>query len=272
MNNGIIKENKGIEISISSLVGVLVKFVWIICLVTVVVGALLVGYTTFFTRTKYSATVRFNVVNILPDNPYIADTMITAASSIAGIYVEAARDNVPVSAAVEHGKLDEEFGLSKKAAIDKVAKMITAKKDSAESTIFSVTVVSYDKAEVLTVIKAVQETIPDTLTSMNIVPNGYDGDTKVTTTARPVSLVNGEEDIVAIKPSVMKNGIIGVLLGFVLSYVVCFIIYINAENKTLFYSVVICQKFAEKPCFISFKSHQICKFACINTENGNIKR
>ena len=227
MNNEIIKESKGIEISIATLWSVFVKFIWIVCIATVVAGALLVGYTSFFTKTKYSATVRFNVVNILPDNPYIADTMITAASSIAGIYVEAAQDNVPVSAAVKHGKLDDYFGLSEKDTIDKVAKMISAKKDSPESTIFSITVTSANKDDVLKVITAVQEVTPDTLTDMNIVPNGYEGETKVTTTARPVSLINGPEDIVTINPSVIRNGIIGALVGFCVSYLVCFIIYIN---------------------------------------------
>lgn len=232
-----VKESKGIEITISSLLDVLRSFLIIIALSTVILGLVLGAYTMLFTKTKYSATAKFNVVNVFPETTYIADTMINAASSIAGIYVEAARENVVVSAAVDHndGALIDYFGLDRSKTIAKVSSMISASKDSADSSIFSITVTSTNKDDVFEVITAIQKTTAESLAGMNNISSSLGSDdltgeniNKITTTARPVSLVTDKNaDIKVINPSVVKSVILGALIGFVCAYVICFIIYIS---------------------------------------------
>ena len=233
MKNGV-KESKGIEISLSSLLDVLKNFLVIIALATVILGLVLGAYTMLFTKTKYSATAKFNVVNVFPETTYIADTMINAASSIAGIYVEAAKENVVVSAAVDYndGALIKHFGLDRSKTIAKVSSMISASKDSAESSIFSITVTSTDKDDVFAVITAIQATTAESLADMNnianIIGDNDENINKITTTARPVSLVEDPDaDIRIINPSVTKSAILGAMIGFVCSYVICFIVYIS---------------------------------------------
>ena len=63
------------EVTLSTLLNVLKKFVVLIILSTVICGSLAGAYSALFVKTKYSAKIEFVVVNVLDDNPYISDSL-----------------------------------------------------------------------------------------------------------------------------------------------------------------------------------------------------
>lgn len=221
MNNGV-NEKKGAEITVSSLFEVFKKFFWLIVAAMLLFASALGAYSAFLVETRYTASAKYTVVNILSNNEYIADTMINAASDIAGIFVEIADENIAVSAAVEAGKLDEYFGCSKAEAVKKVSAMISASKESDESPIFTVTATSGNKNDVYMVITAFQQIVPSVVTELNRITI----DDKVSTTAKPVSVITLTEQVSEINPSVVRNTVMGAMVGFVISYLIAFVIFV----------------------------------------------
>lgn len=222
MNNELIEKNET-EISVFALWEVLKKFFWVIAVFSVIVAALFGAYSALFVKTKYSASAKYTVVNMLSNTEYIADTMISAASNIAGVFVEVADENIAVSAAVDEGELDKYFGCTKEEAIVTVSKMVSAKKQSEDSPLFSITITAEKKEDVLAVITAFQKIIPGIITQMNTIGE----EDQVTTTAKPVSVVNSIDNVEEINPSVVRNAIVGFVAAFVIVYFICFIIYIR---------------------------------------------
>ena len=178
--------------------------------------------SSLFVETKYTASTKFIIVNMLSNNEYIADTMLNAASDIAGSFVEIADEEVALGAAVDAGKLDEYFGCSKPEAIKKVSSMISAKKTSQDSPIFTVTATSTNKTDVFKVITAFQMIVPDVVKKLNTIEEGD----KVTTTAKSVSSITLVEQISEINPPIVRNVALGALAAFVIAYFVCLVIYI----------------------------------------------
>ena len=221
MNNEV-NEMKNTEITIASLFDVLRKFFWIIAIFSVLAGAVMGVYSAVFVETKYTASAKFTIVNMLSNNEYIADTMINAASDIADIFVEIADENIAVGAAVDAGKLDEYFGCTKLEAIKKVSSMISARKESAESPIFTITATSTNKNDVYVVITALQMIVPDVVKQLNTIEEGD----KVTTTAKAVSTITLVDQVSEVNPSTVRNVLVGTMAAFLITYFICLVIYI----------------------------------------------
>lgn len=218
-----INETKHTEITMSELFSALKKFLVLIIAATVIFGAAAGVYAGLFVKTKYTAKIEFNVVNLLPENEYITDSMLAAASDIAWTCVEMVDKNVLLEEAVTRHKLDEYLGCDKSTAISSVARLISADKSSDTSSIFSVSVTSLNADLTLTVIQAIQDVMPDVVTELYKLTD----DSVVCTTIKLVTRVYGIEDVRTVNASVLKYAVIGALIGAVLSYAIAFVIYIT---------------------------------------------
>ena len=219
-----INETKEKEISFSALLQVLRKNVIILLIVTVLFGVCGGLYSVLFQKTKYVARSEFYVKNILGTSDYITDGMLTAGAKIASSCVEVAEKKFLAAEAVEVGELDKHYGILPKDATKRVKGMISASKTSADSQAFSVTVTSYvSKNDAKIVMEAVQAAMPAVVKEITTAaPNGISASGLAL-----IEEVSGVEDVSTVKPSMTRMAIIGAALGFILSYVVCFIIYVN---------------------------------------------
>ena len=159
MNSETMEKNAK-EITFVTILTVLKKYLVWILLSTFVLGIVGVLYSAIFQKTKYTATVEFNVVNALSDNEYTSDSMLSAASRIATTCVEIAEKNVLHRAVVESNNIDALLNCQKDEAIKRVADLIKADKGSDDSQIFSVTVTSEDKTLTYVLIKAFLSVLP----------------------------------------------------------------------------------------------------------------
>ena len=223
MNNEAKNAKKRSEIKFSLLLDVLKKFAIVIAIVTVLVGALAGAYVKVFTRTKYSASARFNVINVLPDKEYIDVTMLTAAEAIADNCVDIIREDCVIAEAVDQHRLDKALGTDRATAISKVASMVSAGKPSADSAIFTVTVTSYDVQQTYDVITAVQAVLPGVIEDMYTLTES----SKISTTIKPLAKTESIDDVREVRSSAVKYALVGMAAAFVVSYVVAFLVYIN---------------------------------------------
>ena len=223
MNNEVKNVKKRTDISFTLLLDVLRKFIAVIAIVTVIVGALAGAYVKFFTRTKYSASAEFNVINVLPDKEYIDATMLTAAEAIATNCVDIIRKDSVIATAVDDHRLDKSLNLDRSAAIKKVASVVSAGKPSSESAIFTVTVTTYDIQETYEIISAVQSVLPGVVEEMYTLTDN----SKISTTIKPLAITESIDDVREVRSSAVEYALIGMAATFVVSYVVAFLIYIN---------------------------------------------
>ena len=223
MNNEVKNVKKRTDISFTLLLDVLKKFIAVIAVVTVIVGVIAGAYVKFFTRTKYSASAEFNVINVLPDKEYIDATMLTAAESIATNCVDIIRKDSVIATAVDEHRLDKALNLDRSAAIKKVASMVSAGKPSSESAIFTVTVTTYDIQQTYDVICAIQSVLPGVVEDMFKLTDN----SKISTTIKPLDVTESIDDVREVRSSAIEYALIGMAAAFVVSYVVAFLIYIN---------------------------------------------
>lgn len=222
MNSSSEKGSGRADISLSTLWSAFKKFMIVIIISAVVVGALGVIYAKV-TKPKYSATVEFTVINVLDDNPYVADSMLVASSSIAMQCVEIINKNVMLSEVVDKHNIDEWFNVSSEEAVAKISGMITAEAYGEGSSIFMVNVTSLDKDTTLKVISSIQDVMP------SVVENLYklSEESSNTTTIKPVQTVDSLDDVAMITSSPIKFGILGALVGLIIAYIVCFLLYVR---------------------------------------------
>ncbi len=229
MNTEVTNETNHASISISALLGALKKFLILIIIATVVVGALAGVCVKLFTKTSYSANAKFQVVNVLPSNAYISDAMLSAAADIAGNCVEIIREPEVIKAAVNHklpnGETLVEFlgAASEEQAVSIVAGMVAAGKASDDSAIFTVSVNTSDMNVTYQVINAIQDVLPTVVKEIyNVSENN-----QIMTQLRPLDKVESINEVYSVRASSVKYALIGAAVAFVLSYIVCFFIYIN---------------------------------------------
>ncbi len=219
-----INETKEKEISFSSLLQVLRKNFIILLIVTVLFGAIGGLYSVLFQKTKYVAKSEFYVKNILGTSDYITDGMLTAGAKIASSCVEVAEKDLLARKAVDKHDLGQYFGRNPAESTKIVKGMISASKTNVDSQAFSITVTSYvSRKDAEIVMKAVQSVMNDVVKEITTAsPDGISA-----SELAPLSKVEDVDDVAIVSPSIMKMGIIGAAIGFILAYVICFIIYIN---------------------------------------------
>jgi len=222
MSNGM-NETKEKEISFSSLLQVLRKNIVIILIVTILLAAVAGAYSFLFQDTKYTAKAEFHVKNILGTSDYITDGMLTAGAKIASSCAEAAEKDLLAKKAVREHGLDKYFKRPESECVKYVKSMISASKTSVDSQAFSVTVTSYNLEHTYMVILAVQDVMEDVVKEITTASE----DAISASELAKYEWVETRNDISPIKPSITKMVVIGAALGFILSYVICFIIFIN---------------------------------------------
>ncbi len=223
MNNEVTNGKKRSEINFSLLLTVLKKFIIVIAIITVLVGVVAGAYVRFFTRTKYSASSKFNVVNVLSNNEYIDATMLAAAADIATNCVDIIRENVVISTAVDKHRLDKTLGVDREEAITKVASMVSASKSSSDSAIFTVTVTTYDMQLTYDVICAIHDVLPGVVEDLYTVTDN----SKISTTIKTLAKTETINDVREVRSSALEYALIGMAAAFIISYVVAFLVYIN---------------------------------------------
>ena len=223
MNNEVTNGKKRSEISFQLLLTVLKKFIVIIAIVTVLAGAVTGAYVKLFTRTRYSASSKFNVVNVLSNNEYIDATMLTAAADIATNCVDIIRENVVIATAVDKHRLDKVLGVDREEAISQVASMVSAGKTSSDSAIFTVTVTTYDIQLTYDVICAIHDVLPDVVEDLYTVTDN----SKISTTIKTLDKTETVNDVREVRSSAVEYALIAMAAAFVVSYVVAFLLHIN---------------------------------------------
>lgn len=221
MNNEMKEFGRG-EISIVNLLAAFKKSLVLIIVATILLGLIAGMYAAFLVKTQYTAKIEFNVVNVLPDNQYISDSMLNASSDIASTCVEMVNKNVLLSEAIEKHKLDEYLGCDKNEALKTIAKLISAEKNSSDSSIFSVNVTSLDAEDTFVIITAIQDVMPVVVTELYKLTE----DSMICTTIKLVTKVDDMNDVKIIEPSVAKYAVVGALIGLVLSYAIALVLYI----------------------------------------------
>lgn len=222
-----INETKEKEINFSTLLQVLRKNVVILIIVTALVASLAGAYSVLFQKTKYTAKAEFIIKNILPTSGYVTEGMLTAGEKIASACAEAAETDLLAKHAVREGKLNVyfgQYGYLPEQTKNVVKGMISASKTREDSPAFAVTVTGYNEEDVYQVICAVQLAMDDVIAD-------------ITTPATPDSAsasgfeffeeVESRDEVRVVKPSPTRLAVIGAAIGFVLTYVICFIIYVN---------------------------------------------
>jgi len=229
MNNEATTETNRARISIAMLLGALKKFLVVILIATVVVGALAGVYVKLFTKTSYSAKAEFQAINVLPSNAYISDAMLSAAADIATNCVEIIKKPEIIKTAVSHklpdGKTLYEYlgATSEEGAVATVASMVSAGKASSDSAIFTVTVSTSDMNRTYQVISAIQDVLPGIVEQMyNVTENS-----QITTQLRYLDRVESINEVYPVRMSAARFAIIGAAVAFVVSYLICFFVFIN---------------------------------------------
>ncbi len=223
MNNEVTSGKKRTEISFSLLLDVLKKFIICIAVITVLVGCIAGAYVKFFTRTKYSASAKFNVINVLSSNEYVDPNMLNAAALIATNCVDIIREDRVIATAVDDHRLDKKLGVDRETAIKRAASMVSAQKPSDDSGIFTVTVTTYDMQLTYDVISAIQDVLPSVVENMWTTTDT----SKITITLAPLAQTETINDVREVRSSAIKYAIIGMAGGFFISYVIAFFVYIN---------------------------------------------
>lgn len=223
MNNEVTSGKKRTEISFSLLFDVLKKFIVWIAVITVLVGCLAGAYVKLFTRTRYSASSKFNVINVLSSNEYVDPNMLNAAALIATNCVDIIREDRVIATAVDTHRLDKKLGLDRESAIKSVGSMVSAGKSENDSPIFTVTVTTYDMQTTYDVICAIQDVLPGVVENMWTTTDT----SKIAIKLAPLAETETVNDVREVRRSAIKYALAGMAGAFVVSYAVAFFLYIN---------------------------------------------
>ncbi len=221
MNNGQI-EKKEMEISISMLLKVFRKFWFVMAIATVVLAILGGAYSAIFQKTEYRTTSRFYVKNILTTSP-VSEANFAAASRVADSCVDISKTDFLAEKAVEKHKLHDYFQCPKSTAVKYVKSMVSAGKRSVDSPEFYINVSSGNRDHAYKVALAIQDIMQDVVNDIT----SKASNSTTTPEILIVQKISTESDVSVIEPSALKLIVIGALAGLLISYIVCFIIYIN---------------------------------------------
>ncbi|MBQ9518695.1 MAG: hypothetical protein IJR59_02235 [Firmicutes bacterium] len=189
-------EEQEIEIDLKQLVDALVSRLWLIAAVTVMFGVFTFFYSKFAVTPLYRAdsTIYVNSSqNIVSNN--IETNEISASSMMASVFVEILGSN----AIIEEVKIKAGVDYD----LDTLRSMISAKAVE-ETPLMHISVVSPNPKEAVLISNVLLEVAPDKMTG--IVDGG-----SVKIIDRPI------EPTSPASPNVLKNTLLGLILGFILS-------------------------------------------------------
>ena len=201
------------EFDIKTLLRVLVAFWLVIAIVTVLGGVIGGGYSLLSDKTTYTSYASFWVNANSVGGVSQSSTM--GAAQLATNYVELADTTALLTRAVKDGNLAAKWNTTEDSAVKTLGSMISAGKTDADSLMFTVYIRSGNAQMTYDAISAVQQSMITVIEEVN-------GDSEVVRVAEVYSM----DDVYASRPSALKKALIGAAAGFVLSYAICFAIYV----------------------------------------------
>lgn len=192
-------DNNEIEIDLLHLVRVLWQRVWIIAIVTVLLGAMAFSYAYFFVTPQYQAKAMMYVNNSalsLGGTSFsISSSELSAAKSLLDVYVIILQSRTTMEEVLEESGLDYSY--------EKISGMVKA--SSVNSTeVFQIVATSSDPAEAELIVDTIVRVLPDRIADIVDGSSVRLVDHAVLPTQRS-------------SPSYTKYAMIGLVLGFVLS-------------------------------------------------------
>ena len=201
------------EFDIKTLLRVLVSF-WIIIAIVTALGGVAGGvYSLLRDKTTYTAYASFWVNAKTQGGVSQSSTM--GAAQLATNYVELADTTALLTRAVKDGSLASKWNTTEDSAVKTLGSMISAGKTDAESLMFTVYIRSGNAQMTYDAISAVQQSMITVIEEVN-------GDSEVVRVAEVYSM----DDVYTSRPSALKKALVGAAAGFVLSYAICFVIFV----------------------------------------------
>ena len=214
------KENT--EFSIKTLWQVFVAFWLVISIITVAAGAIGGIYASAYKKPTYIAEASFWVKSA---SGGVNQSQTMGAAQMASNYIELMGESILLIRAVKSGALDTKWNCTEDEAVATLKGMLSAGKSSEDSFVFTVYVSSKSQEMTYDGILAVQSAVLTVVAEVNGVSEGEVGQYL----AR-IGEVYSERDIRVARSSPVKYAVLFAALGFVGSYVVCFLLYIF-DNK-----------------------------------------
>ena len=205
--------NKTTEFEIKTLWRVLVAFWLVIAIVTALGAAVGGAYSLLHDKTTYTAYASFWVN--AKSTGGISQSSTMGAAQLATNYVELADSTALLTRAVKDGNLTSKWNTTEDNAVKLLRSMISAGKTEIDSLVFTVYIRSGSAQMTYDAISAVQQ-------SMITVIEDVNGDSEVVRIAEVYSM----DDVYVSSPSLLKKALIGAAAGFVLSYAICFVLYL----------------------------------------------
>ena len=190
-----LQDNTDIEIDVLELFHVLLNKFWIILLAGIIAGLAFIGGTILFITPQYESTTKMYVLSKQDNNTLTQQDMQTSLS-LTKDYAELIKSRTVTEGVIAQLNLDlthEE--LLKKMAVD----------SATDTRILSITVTDADPYEACKIANAIRDVAANVVETANI-PDQQSS------------------------PSISKNGIIGVLLGVLLSVAIILIAYISNDT------------------------------------------
>lgn len=223
MNNevtDVTAESKSSRVTLTTLLGTVRRFFLIILIAAVAVAALSFGYVKLFTPLTYSASAKFYVSNQSQSNSTVDNSSLNAASGVTADCVELIRVNdTMMSNIVDSKGLDVVLGMDAVSAKNYVRAHVSASKSGEDSRIFVITVNTPSKAHTAEIMTALKETVPTELVSV-LKPDESALNLKI-------SSLETEINVYPVKDNPVTAGILGGAIAFVITFIICFFIFIN---------------------------------------------
>ena len=211
------------EITLGYLFEVLKKGAVIMIIAAVVCAAIAAAYTAFIQKPTYKCTATFWVNNTSSNYDYTSQAQTAAAISLASSCVELADKDMPVREAVKTYGLTEKLNFDNdNDCVKAVRSMISAYKADENSVVFYITVSSYSREASFAAMNALQQVMPGTLERLCGLKENETKAPMITV----IGPVNTVDDVVEVKSSPIKMGLVGAVAAAVVVYIVFFIIAI----------------------------------------------
>ena len=199
-------------LSVGKMFRIVIKHWWIVLAAAILGAVIAFGYVTFFVTPSYTTFAKVGVTNVQMSS---YQDMI-AGQSIAKESADILTSNITLERAAK--KLNADPNLSKVYTPDSILAMIRTK-TSDQSRYFDVEIRSTDPEEARLVCKTVVDTFCEVLEEENVM---FGGEGKVI--HHPVAPKAPSS------PNVTITVIIGVLVGFVISFAVLLIVYFSKDS------------------------------------------
>ncbi len=176
-------------------------------------------YTHLFETDKYKGTAYF-WVNSSHNSVNSSTTM--GAAQMAANYMELIKTNMLPERAVRRSSLDAYWGCSEAEAVAKLKGMLSAKKSSTDSFIFSISATTLSRDEAYVVISAVQKAMLETIALIN----GEVSESAYSEYITLIGEVKSDGEIQFIPKAYVRNMAVFAMASLVLLYAVLLLYYI----------------------------------------------